>query len=66
MHMIFFRMGWQSYFGSAKTDPVRFKWGFGEGLLKGNLPFSRLVKVLHLRGENCLQNAHFDKQKGSC
>ena len=21
-------------FGSAKTDPVRFKWGFGEGLLK--------------------------------
>ena len=20
--------------GSAKTDPVRFKWGFGEGLLK--------------------------------
>ena len=25
--------------GSAKTDPVRFKWGFGEGLgerLRGN------------------------------
>ena len=21
-------------FGSAKADPVRFKWGFGEGLLK--------------------------------
>ena len=20
--------------GSAKTDPVQFKWGFGEGLLK--------------------------------
>ena len=26
--------------------------------------FSRLIKVLHLRGENCLQNAHFLKQKG--
>ena len=22
------------FIGSAKTDPVRFKWGFGEGLLK--------------------------------
>ena len=30
----------QSYFcqifGSAKTDQVRFKWGFGEALLKDN------------------------------
>ena len=29
---------------SAKADPVRFKWGFGEGLLKDFcLPFSRLL-----------------------
>ena len=31
---------------------------------KTNLPFSRLIKALHLRGENWLQNAHFYKQKG--
>ena len=31
-----------------------------------NFPFSRLLKVLCLRGENCLQNAHFYKQKGPC
>ena len=31
---------------------------------KTNLPFSRLLNVLYLSGENCLQNAHFDKQKG--
>ena len=52
--------------GSAKTDPVRFKWGFGEGRLKTNLPLSRLIKILYLRGENCLQNTHFYKQKGPC
>ena len=23
-----------TFVGNAKTDPVRFKWGFGEGLLK--------------------------------
>ena len=51
--------------GTAKTDLVLFKWGFGEGLLT-NLPFSRLIKVLPLRGENCLQNVHFYKQKGPC
>ena len=32
---------------------------------KTNLPFSRLVKILHLRGENSLQNTHFYKQKGA-
>ena len=36
--------------------------GFG----KTNLPLSRLIKILYLRGENCLQNAHFYKQKGPC
>ena len=25
--------------GSAKTDPVRFKWGSGEGLLKDEFAF---------------------------
>ena len=28
-------------FGSARTDPVRFKWGFGEGLLKDKFVFFR-------------------------
>ena len=31
---------------------------------KTNLPFSSLSKVLYLRGENCLQNAHSYKQNG--
>ena len=43
--------------------------GFREGLSKDefaftNLPFLRLLKVLDLRGENCLQNAHFISKKG--
>ena len=25
--------------GSAKTDPVRFQWGFGEGRLKDKFAF---------------------------
>ena len=54
------------FIGSAKTDPVRFKWGFGEVLLKDKFAFKSLIKVLYLRGENCLQNAHFYKQKGPC
>ena len=33
---------------------------------KTDLPFSRLIKVLHLKGENWLQNTHFYKQKGPC
>ena len=32
------------YFGSAKTDPVRFKWGFGEGLLKDKVAFVEAYK----------------------
>ena len=32
---------------------------------KTNLPFLRLIRALYLRGENCLQNAHFYKPKGS-
>ena len=38
----------------------------GRDFWKTNLPFSRLIKILHLRGEKCLQNAHFGKQKGPC
>ena len=34
----------------------------GEGFLKDDFPFFRLIKVLYLRGENCLQNAHFYKK----
>ena len=29
---------------SAKTDPVRFKWGFGEGLLKDKFAFFEAYK----------------------
>ena len=56
------------FFGSAKTDSVRFKWGFGEGRLKDKCAFFELIKILYLKasGENCLQNAHFYKQKGPC
>ena len=52
--------------GSAKTDPVQFKWGFGEGFSKDKFAFLRLMKILHLGGEKCLQNAHFSQQKGPC
>ena len=51
-------------FGSAKTDPVRFKWGFGEGFFGAF--FSRFLNIQYLRGEMRLQNAHFYKQKGPC
>ena len=54
------------FLGSAKTDAVRLKWDFGEGHLKDKLPFSRHIKVLDLRGENCLQNDDFYRQKGPC
>ena len=46
-------------FGSAKTDPVRFKWVFGEGRLKNKFAFFEAYKILYLRGENCLHNAPF-------
>ena len=29
------------FLGSAKTDPVRFKWSFGAGLLKDEFAFFR-------------------------
>ena len=49
--------------GSAKTDPVRFKCNFGEGRLKDKFAFSRLIKILYLRGENCVQNVHVYEKK---
>ena len=30
------------------------------------MPSSRLIKITCIRGENCLQNAHFYKQTGPC
>ena len=35
---------WSLIFGSAKDDPVRFKWGFGEGLLKDKFAFFKACK----------------------
>ena len=34
--------------------------------MKDKFAFSGLVKIIYLRGENCLQDAHFYKQKWSC
>ena len=33
-----------AFVGSAKTDPVRFKWGFGEGRLKDRFAFFEAYK----------------------
>ena len=54
--------------GSAKIDLVRFESVSERDFWKTNLPFSRLlkIKILYLRRENCLQNAHFYTQKGDC
>ena len=37
-------MPWEINITSAKTDPVRFKWGFGEGLLKDKFGFFKAYK----------------------
>ena len=34
----------EEIFGSARTDPVQFKWGFGEGLLKDKFAFFEASK----------------------
>ena len=36
---------WCYIFGSAKTDPVRFEWGFGEGRLKDKVAFFEAYKI---------------------
>ena len=58
-------LGFGAFFGSAKTDPVRFKWGFGEGLLQDKFAFCEALQILYLRGEISLQNAHVYEQKGA-
>ena len=52
-----------TFLGSAKTDPVRFKRNFEEGLLKDNLSFLRLIEVLFLRGEKQLAKRPFLQAK---
>ena len=53
--------------GSAKADRSGCNRGFGEGLLKDKLAFfEAFIRILYLRGENCLENTHFYKQKGPC
>ena len=37
--------------------------GSGKATFERQICLLRLIKVLYLRGENCLQNAHFYRQK---
>ena len=52
--------------GVQKTDPVRFKWGFGRGTFERQLAFFEAYKNPIPKRIKCLQNAHFYKQKGHC
>ena len=53
--------------GSAKTDLVPFRWGFGEELLKDKFAFLKAYKNNFPEwGENCLQNANFYKLCKAC
>ena len=53
----------------CKTDPVRVKRGFEEGLVKDKSTFfcwqCSLIKVLYLRGDKLLAQHPFYKQQGS-
>ena len=52
---------------SAKTDPVRFKWGFGEGLLKDKFAFFEAYKCpIHERRKLLAKRPFFYMQKGPC
>ena len=53
----------RAFVGSAKTDPVQFKWGLGEELLKDKFAFFEAYKSPIPKRRNCLQNARFYKQK---
>ena len=53
-------------FESAKTDPVWFKWSFGEGRLKKKFAFFEAPKNPIPKRRKLLANAHFYKQKGPC
>ena len=50
---------------SAKTDPVQFKWGFGEGLLKDKFAFFEAYKSPIPKRRKLPAKHPFCKQKGS-
>ena len=50
-------------FGSAKTDPVRFKWGFGEGRLKDKFAFFEAYQNPIPKGRKLLARRPFFKAK---
>ena len=51
------------FLGSAKTDPVRFKWGFGEGLLKDKFAFFEASKRPILKRRKLLAKRPFFQAK---
>ena len=51
------------FFECAKTDPVRFKWGFGEGLLKDKFAFFEASKKPIPKRRNLLAKNPFLKAK---
>ena len=54
-------------FESAKTDPVQFKWGFGEGLLKDKFAFFEAYKSPIPNRRKLLANhPFFYQQRGPC
>ena len=53
-------------FGSGKTDVVRFKRGFGEGLLKDKFAFFEASKNPIPKRRKLLAKRPFLKQKGPC
>ena len=53
--------------GSAKTDPVQFKWGFGEGLLKDKSAlFEAYKNPIPKRRKLLAKRPFFFKAKGPC
>ena len=48
---------------SWKTDPVRLKWGFGEGRLNDKFALFEASKILCLRGERLLAKCQFLQAK---
>ena len=48
----------------CKTDPVWFKWGFGEGLLKDNLAFFEAYKSPMPKRRKLLAKRPFISKKG--
>ena len=52
--------------GSAKTDPVRFKWGFGEGLVKDKFVFFEASEDPIPKRRKLLTKRPFLYAKGPC